>query len=67
MNLGENIGAKLRADKADSDKRIAQAEAEKRRAMAVATEQENLAEVQAMKAKLIEAQAQVPQAMAEAF
>jgi uncharacterized protein YqfA (UPF0365 family) len=67
MNLGENIGAKLRADKADSDKRIAQAEAEKRRAMAVALEQENLAEVQAMKAKLIEAQAQVPQAMAEAF
>lgn len=67
MNLGENIGAKLRADKADSDKRIAQAEAEKRRAMAVALEQEKLAEVQAMKAKLIEAQAQVPQAMADAF
>ena len=51
MNLGENIGAKLRADKAESDKRIAQAEAEKRRAMAVAMEQEKLAEVQAMKAK----------------
>lgn len=67
MNLGENIGAKLRADKAESDKRIAQAEAEKRRAMAVAMEQENLAKVQDMKAKLIEAQAQVPQAMAEAF
>src|SRR5580704_5836019 len=67
MNLGENIGAKLRADKAESDKRIAQAEAEKRRAMAVAMEQENIAKVQDMKAKLIEAQAQVPQAMAEAF
>lgn len=67
MNLGENIGAKLRADKAESDKRIAQAEAEKRRAMAVAMEQENLAKVQDMKAKLIEAQAQVPQAMAQAF
>jgi uncharacterized protein YqfA (UPF0365 family) len=67
MNLGENIGAKLRADKAESDKRIAQAEAEKRRAMAVAMEQENLAKVQDMKAKLIEAQALVPQAMAEAF
>lgn len=67
MNLGENIGAKLRADKAESDKRIAQAEAEKRRAMAVAMEQENLAKVQDMRAKLIEAQAQVPQAMAEAF
>lgn len=67
MNLGENIGAKLRADKAESDKRIAQAEAEKRRTMAVALEQENLAKVQDMRAKLIEAQAEVPQAMAEAF
>lgn len=67
MNLGENIGAKLRADKAESDKRIAQAEAEKRRAMAVAMEQENIAKVKDMEAKLIEAQAQVPQAMADAF
>lgn len=67
MNLGENIGAKLRADKAESDKRIAQAEAEKRRAMAVAMEQENMAKVKDMEAKLIEAQSQVPQAMAEAF
>jgi len=67
MNLGTNIGAKLRAEKAESDKQIAQAEAEKRRAMAVAMEQENIAKVQDMRAKLIEAQAQVPQAMAEAF
>jgi uncharacterized protein YqfA (UPF0365 family) len=67
MNLGENIGAKLRADKAESDKRIAQAEAEKRRAMAVAMEQENIAKVKDMEAKLIEAQAAVPMAMAEAF
>jgi uncharacterized protein YqfA (UPF0365 family) len=67
MNLGENIGAKLRADKAESDKRIAQAEAEKRRAMAVAMEQENLAKVRDMEAKLVEAQASVPMAMAEAF
>lgn len=67
MNLGENIGAKLRADKAESDKRIAQAEAEKRRAMAVAMEQENLAKVRDMEAKLVEAQAAVPIAMAEAF
>lgn len=67
MNLGENIGAKLRADKAESDKRIAQAEAEKRRAMAVAMEQENMAKVKDMEAKLIEAQALVPTAMADAF
>lgn len=67
MNLGENIGARLRADKAESDKRIAQAEAEKRRAMAVALEQENVALIKAMDAKLVEAQATIPQAVAEAF
>lgn len=67
MNLGENIGAKLRADKAESDKRIAQAKAEERRAMAVAMEQENSAKVKDMEAELIRAQAQVPAALAEAF
>lgn len=67
MNLGENIGAKLRADKAESDKRIAQAEAEKRRAMAVAMEQENIAKMRDMEAKLIEAQSLVPQSIAHAF
>ena len=65
--LGENIGAKLRADKAESDKRIAQAKAEERRTMAVALEQENTAEVKAKEAKLLEAQASVPQAMADAL
>lgn len=67
MNLGENIGARLRADKAESDKRIAQAEAEKRRAMAVAMEQENIAKVKDMEALLVQAQAAVPMAMADAF
>ncbi len=67
INLGENIGAKLRTDQAESDIRIAKAEAEKRRAMAVAMEQENLAQVRYMESKLVEAQATVPLAMAEAF
>ncbi len=67
INLGENIGAKLRTDQAESDIRIAKAEAEKRRTMAVALEQENLAKVRDMEAKLVEAQAAVPLAMAEAF
>lgn len=67
MHLGENIGAKLRAAKAESDKQIAQAEAEKRRAMAVAEEQENIAKVKFMDAKLVEAQAAVPIAIAQAF
>jgi uncharacterized protein YqfA (UPF0365 family) len=67
INLGENIGAKLRTDQAESDIRIAKAEAEKRRTMAVAVEQENIAKIKDMEAKLVEAQAQVPLAMAEAF
>ncbi|MGA8165566.1 MAG: flotillin-like protein FloA [Waddliaceae bacterium] len=67
VKLGENIGAKLRAQKAEADMRIFQAEAEKRRAMAVAAEQEKKAEVKHMEAKLVEARAAVPHAMAEAF
>jgi len=67
MDLGENIGAKLRAAKAQADMQIAQAEAEKRRAMAVAYEQENIAKIKDMEAKLVEAKASVPLAMAKAF
>lgn len=67
INLGENIGAKLRTDQAESDIRIAKAEAEKRRTMAVALEQENIAKIKEMEAKVVEAQAAVPLAMAEAF
>ncbi|MGE3954449.1 MAG: flotillin-like protein FloA [Parachlamydiales bacterium] len=67
IDVGENIGARLRADRAESDKRIAQAEAEKRRAMAVAAERENIAMIKDRQAKLVEAEAQVPTAIAEAF
>ncbi len=67
INLGENIGARLRTDQAESDIRIAKAEAEKRRTMAVAVEQENSAKVKEMEARLVEAQAAVPLAIAEAF
>ncbi len=67
VDLGENRGAKLRTSQAAADKEVAQAQAEIRRAAAVAMEQENRAEVQAMQAKLVEAEAQIPLAMAEAF
>jgi len=67
VNVGENIGAKLQADQAESDKRRFQAEAEKRRALAVANEQEFIALAQQNRAKVIEAEAQIPMAMAEAF
>jgi len=67
VDVGENIGAKLQTDQAEADKRVAQARAESRRAMAVAEEQEMIARSQAMRAKLIEAESEVPMAMAEAF
>lgn len=67
IDIGRNIGAKLLTDQAEADKNIAQARAEERRAMAVAREQEERAEVQHMRAKVIEAEAEVPMAMAEAF
>ncbi|GAB7231531.1 flotillin-like protein FloA [Facklamia hominis] len=67
VDVGRNIGAKLQADQAEADKKIAQAKAEERRAIAVALEQENVAQVQKMRAKVVEAQAQVPLAVAEAF
>ncbi len=67
VDVGENIGAKLQTDQAEADKRIAQAKAEERRAAAVALEGEMVARTQEMRAKVVEAEAQVPLAIAEAF
>ena len=67
VDVGENIGAKLQAEQAESNKLVAQAQAEVRRAAAVAQEQEMIARVAEMQAKVVEAEAQVPLAMAEAF
>ena len=67
IDVGKNIGAVLQMDQAEADKNIAQARAEERRAMAVALEQENKAKAQDARAHVIEAEAQVPLAMAEAF
>lgn len=67
VDVGRNIGAKLQADQAIADKNVAQAKAEERRAFAVAEEQEMVAEVQRMRARVVEAEAEVPLAMAEAF
>jgi len=67
LEPGENIGAKLAGDQAAADLRVAQAEAEKRRAAAVAREQEMRALVEENRAKVVEAEAQVPQAISEAF
>jgi len=67
VDVGKNIGAELQTDQAEADKRIAQARAEERRAMAIAAEQEMLARVQEMRAHVVEAEAHVPMAMAAAF
>ena len=67
VDVGRNIGAALQADQAETDKKIAQAKAEERRAMAVAQEQEMQAEVRRMKAKVVEAESEVPLALAEAL
>ena len=67
VDVGRNIGAQLQTDQAEADKRIAQAKAEERRAMAVAREQEMIAAVQEMRAKVVEAESEVPKAMAAAL
>ncbi|WP_240928015.1 flotillin-like protein FloA [Thalassoroseus pseudoceratinae] len=67
IDVGENIGAKLSADQAEADMRVAQAKAEQRRADAMAREQEMTASVQANRAQVVLAEAEVPKATAEAF
>jgi uncharacterized protein YqfA (UPF0365 family) len=67
VDVGDNVGARLQTEQAEANKNIAQAAAETRRALAVATEQEMKARTQEMHAKVVEAEAQVPLAMAEAF
>ena len=67
VDVGRNIGAQLQTDQAEADKKIAQAKAEERRAMAIAQEQEMKAKVVEMKAKVVESESKVPLAIAEAF
>ncbi|MFO8059054.1 MAG: flotillin-like protein FloA [Bacillota bacterium] len=67
VDIGRNIGAELQSDRAEADKRIAQARAEERRAMAVAREREMKARVEEMRARVVEAEAEVPKAIAVAF
>jgi uncharacterized protein YqfA (UPF0365 family) len=67
VDVGGNVGAKLQAEQAEANKLIAQAQAEVRRAAAVATEQEMVARVSEMRARVVEAEAQIPLAIARAF
>jgi uncharacterized protein YqfA (UPF0365 family) len=67
IDVGENIGARLQADQAEADTRVARAKAEQRRAEAVAREQEMKAKVAENRSRLVLAEAKVPMAMADAF
>jgi uncharacterized protein YqfA (UPF0365 family) len=67
IDVGENIGARLQADQAEADTRVARAKAEGRRALAVAAEQENIAKIEESRAKVVEAEAEVPLAISEAI
>jgi uncharacterized protein YqfA (UPF0365 family) len=67
VDIGKNIGALLQMDQAEADKNIAQAKAEERRAMAVAQQQEMVAKAQEARAKVIEAEVEIPLAMADSF
>ncbi|MBL8891981.1 MAG: flotillin-like protein FloA [Planctomycetaceae bacterium] len=67
IDVGQNIGARLRADQAEADTQVARARSESRRAEAVATEQENKAEIERSRAKLVEAESQVPLSVAESL
>jgi uncharacterized protein YqfA (UPF0365 family) len=67
VDVGRNIGAHLQIEQAEADKKIAEAKAEERRALAVAQEQEMRAEVERMRAKVVEAEAEVPSALAQAL
>jgi uncharacterized protein YqfA (UPF0365 family) len=67
VDVGANIGAKLQIDQATADLKVAEAKAEERRAMAVALEQEMIAKAQEARANVIQAEAEIPKAMADAF
>ncbi|MFD2999720.1 flotillin-like protein FloA [Pontibacter toksunensis] len=67
IDVGENIGAKLQIDQAGADLKVAEAKAEERRAMAVAVEQEMRAKAQEARANVIQAEVEVPQAIAASF
>ncbi len=67
VDVGKNIGAELQTSQAEADRRIAQAKAAERQYAALAAEQEMKAETQRMRAKVVEAESQIPQAIADAF
>ena len=67
IDVGDNVGARLKIDQAEAEKKVAQAQAERQRALAIAREQEMLALVQENRAMVVLAEAEVPKAISHAF
>lgn len=67
IDVGKNVGAQLQIDRAEADKKVAQAKAEEQKARAEATEKEMIARTQEMRAQVVLAEAELPKAMADAF
>lgn len=67
IDVAENVGARLQADQAEADTRVAQAKAEEKRAAFVAREQEMIAGIQQNRAEVVLAESEVPKAIADAF
>jgi uncharacterized protein YqfA (UPF0365 family) len=67
IDVGDNVGARIQADRAEADTRVARAMAERRRAEAVAAEQEMIAKIEQSRAAVVEAEADIPRAFADAF
>jgi uncharacterized protein YqfA (UPF0365 family) len=67
IDVGDNIGARLQADQAEANMRVARAKAEERRASAIAREQEMVAQIEESRAKLVDAEAEVPKAISAAI
>jgi uncharacterized protein YqfA (UPF0365 family) len=67
IDVGDNIGARLQADQAEADTRVARANAEGRRAMAVSQEQEMIAQIEESRSQVVAAEAEIPKAIAAAF
>ena len=67
IDVGENVGARLQVDQAEADMRVARAHAEERRAAAFAVEQEMVAKTVENRAKVVQAEAEIPKAEAQSF
>ena len=67
IDVGKNIGAQLRMDEVEIDKRRSSARAEELKAQAMLEEQQLKVKQQMLEAEKIKAEAEIPKAVAKAF